>query len=179
MCTSTGAHTHTHTLIHTYSELPVTLWQQSIILGQAFGFHMRFEAAAVISMTVWCHVLQSMVSVLQRRQYNALKQKLPTKLHGIKWWSSVRLRRVAQHFLMPQRNVLCLHIQDDRIRLRMMLKRLESGFVSLELSCRAFFSIWPIGATEWEAMEIKAQIRSQRRLVLSKRWNIHTSCYVA
>jgi hypothetical protein len=77
------------------------------------------------------------------------------KLHGIKWRSSVCLRHVAQHFLMPQRNVLCLHIQDDWIRLRMMLKHLESGFVSLELSSRTLFRIWPIGATEWEAMEIE------------------------
>jgi len=103
---------------------------------------MRFEAVAVISMTVRCHVLQSMVSILQKRQYIALEQKLPTKLHGIKWWSSVCLCRVVQRFLMPQRNGLCLHIQDDWIRLRTMLKRLESGFVSLELSCRTLFRIW-------------------------------------
>ena len=116
---------------------------------------MKFEALAVKSMTVRCRVLRSMVSVLQRRQYIALEQKLPTKLHGIKWWSSVCLCRVVQHFLMPQRNVLCLHIQDDWIRLRTMPECLESGFVSMELSCRTLFRIWPIGATEWEAMEIE------------------------
>lgn len=62
-CTLVVTHVHinTHTCAHTYSELPVTLWQQSIISGQAFAFHMRIEALAVISMTVGCHVVQSSV----------------------------------------------------------------------------------------------------------------------
>jgi len=135
---------------------------------------MMFEAVAVISMTLRCHVLQSMVLIFQRRQYDALKRKLPTKLHGIKWWSSVCLRHVVQCFLMPQRNVLCLYIQDGWIWLRTMLKCFGSVFVLLELSCRKLFRIWPIGTTEWEAMEIWAQIQSpkrQRQQVLSKLWN--------
>jgi hypothetical protein len=77
-------HMHTHKHTYTYSELPVTLWQPSIISGQALAFHMRFESVAVISVTLWCHLLQSMVSILQRRHCIALKQKLPTILHGIK-----------------------------------------------------------------------------------------------
>jgi len=83
-------------------------------------------------------------------------------------------RHVVQCFLMPQRNVLCLYIQDGWIWLRTMLKCFGSVFVLLELSCRKLFRIWPIGTTEWEAMEIWAQIRSpkrQRQQVLSKLWN--------
>jgi len=141
----------------------------------------RFEALAVKSMTVWCHVLQSLVSILQRRQHIALEQKLPTKLHGIKWRSSVCLRHVVQRFLMPQRNVLCLHIQDDWIWLRTMPKCLESGFVSLELLCRTLFRIWPIGATEWKAMEIEPRFGhpNDRDSKFFRNCETHTSCYIA
>ena len=137
---------------------------------------MRFEALAVISVTVWCHVLQSVVSVLQRGQYIALKQKLPTKLHGIKCWSSVCLRRIVQCFLMLQRNVLCLHIQDDWIWLRMMLKYLESGNMSLELLCRTLPRILTNWSYRMGSDGDWTQIwspRRQRQQILLKLWNRH------